>query len=206
MTSWHQTQRLEAVHRLVLDCGARTVLDLGCGPGDLLTRLATEPRLERIVGLDLSAEALERSRARLDSIACPEARERAARVELVQASMTATGTTYRGFDCALLVETIEHMDPERLSVVERALFDSMRPRTVVLTTPNADFNPFLEVPAHRFRHPDHRFEWGRARFARWVEGVACRNDYQATCSTIGGRHPRYGGATQLAVFRLSGDR
>lgn len=195
--SWLHEQRLEAVQQVVRDCGARTLIDLGCGDGDLLTRLIGETRLQRIVGLDISQEALYRLRTRLDAI--PPA-EHAGRVELVHGSMTEPGPALSGFDCALLIETIEHLDPGRLSEVERALFARMRPATVVITTPNAELNPVLGVPSSRFRHPGHRFEWGRARFRAWAEGIAQRNGYRVRCSDLAGQHPLYGGASQMAVF------
>src|SRR5690606_18101978 len=111
-----------------------------------------------------------------------------------------------GFDAAILVETIEHVDPDRLSHVERSVFHEMRPSTAVITTPNRDFNPLLGVPPHRYRHPDHRFEWGRAKFRTWVEGVARRGGYAAQCSDVAGAHPVHGGASQMAVFRRLQDR
>ncbi len=195
--SWLHEQRLESVQQVVRDCGARSVIDLGCGDGDLLTRLIFEPQIQRIVGLDISQETLYRLRTRLDGI--PPAGH-APRVELVHGSMTEPGPALIGFDCALLIETIEHLDPARLSEVERALFARMRPTTVVITTPNAELNPLLGVPSYRFRHPGHRFEWGRAKFRSWAEGVAQRNGYRFVCSDLAGQHPVYGGASQMAVF------
>jgi small RNA 2'-O-methyltransferase len=115
-------------------------------------------------------------------------------------SMTKADQELAGFDCAVLIETIEHVDPDRLSALDRAVFRGMRPRTVVVTTPNAEFNPLLGVPPRRFRHPDHRFEWSRAKFQNWAEGVARRNGYAVRCADIGGRHPELGGASQMAVF------
>jgi len=207
MASWSQSKRLEAVLDVVLSEGARTVLDLGCGDGDLLVLLAAESGIERIVGIDLCRQTLEQARARvaacLDALPGPEPSARARtgdRVELVHDSFLETGTRFRGFDCAVLLETIEHLEPRRLSVLERAVFDSIRPATVVITTPNAELNPFLDVPDHRFRHPDHRFEWDRAKFSSWSEGVGRRNGYRVACSTLAGRHPRFGGASQLGVF------
>lgn len=197
MTSWLHEQRLEAVHGAVRASGARTVLDLGCGDGDLLSRLAGDPGIERIVGVELSPGALARLRARLGDAA----RDRGAcELAFLHGSITEQGPALAGFDCAVLVETIEHVDPGRLSALERAVFGRMRPLTVVVTTPNAEFNPMLGVPAHRFRHPDHRFEWDRARFARWARGVATRNGYRVECSDIAGAHPVHGGASQMAVF------
>lgn len=199
MTTWLHDQRLEAAHEVVCNSGARTVLDLGCGDGDLLTRLVTEPQIERIVGVDLCNDALGRLRRRLDVLKGPGT----AQVNLIHGSMVEAGAALTGFDCAILIEAIEHTDPERLSVLERAVFAQMRPATVVITTPNAEFNPLLGVPAHRFRHPDHRFEWDRTKFRRWADGVANRNNYRVLCRDIAGRHPSFGGASQMAVFAVA---
>jgi hypothetical protein len=64
-----------------------------------------------------------------------------------------------GFEAAVVVEVIEHLDPPRLAAFERVLFEFARPRTVVLTTPNREYNVKWEtLPARKFRHCDHRFE------------------------------------------------
>ncbi len=197
MTSWLHEERLEAARAAVIASGAASILDLGCGDGDLLLRLLDEPGIERVVAMDTCDRALDRLRRRLRTRAVPPA----ARVELLRASMTEPAQPLAGFDCAVLVETIEHLAPDRLSRLERAVFTTMRPRTVVVTTPNAEFNGLLGVPAHRFRHPDHRFEWTRPQFRRWADGVAGRTGYAVTCRDIAGRHPDLGGASQMAVFR-----
>jgi 3' terminal RNA ribose 2'-O-methyltransferase Hen1 len=192
-------ERLLAVLAALRDSGARRILDLGCGEGNLLTLLMREPRFERIVGIDLSLPCLERLRAKLrDADAATRAR-----VELVHGCITEPRPALRHFDAAVLVETIEHIAPNRLSVLERAVFRDLRPAVVVITTPNADFNALLGVPGHRFRHPDHRFEWGRAKFGAWAEGVARRNGYGVGCRDLAGRHPVCGGASQMAYFTYS---
>ncbi|MFW6027436.1 MAG: methyltransferase domain-containing protein [bacterium] len=197
MTTWLHEQRLAAARKAVLKSGARSVLDLGCGEGDLLVRLAAEPRIERITGVDLCLGSLERLRERL----AKQDGENTARIDLVHGSMTECGAALDGFDCAILIETIEHIEPEHLSGLERAVFAGVRPAAVIITTPNAEFNRLLGVPSHRFRHPGHRFEWDRARFRRWTRGVAGRNGYNAACHDIAGCHPALGGASQMAVFR-----
>lgn len=196
MISWFHEQRLDAVQTALARCGARTVLDLGCGEGHLLTRLAGEPRIERVVGIDLSLPALTRLRSRLQDM--PAAAR--ARIELLHGPLAEVGLPFIGFDAAVLVETLEHIASDRLSDLERAVFLRMRPATVVITTPNAEFNALLGVPSHRFRHPDHRFEWSRAKFQLWISGVARRSGYLVSRHDIAGCHPVCGGASQMAVF------
>lgn len=196
MTTWLHAERLAAVEAAVRETAARSVLDLGCGDGDLLLRLARTEGIGRVLGLDLDRAALERLRARLAALDPAPA----ARVELVHGSLTEAGAALAGFDCAVLVETIEHLAPGDLPALERAVFAAMRPAHAVITTPNAEFNRLLGVPAHRFRHPGHRFEWDRARFRIWAGAVADRHGYRVACRDIAGRHPTLGGASQMAVF------
>lgn len=199
MTTWLHEQRLDAARDAVLASGARTIADLGCGDGDLLVRLLNEPSVEKIVGIDICIHSLARLRGRLDGADG----EQSASVDLMHGSMTAYHPALAGIDCAILIETIEHIDPDRLSVLELSIFERMQPETVIVTTPNAEFNPPLGVPSHRFRHPDHRFEWDRARFRRWAGGVATRSGYSVAHSDIGGKHSILGSASQMAVFRHS---
>jgi small RNA 2'-O-methyltransferase len=197
LTSELHRQRLAAVLEVIRSSGARTVLDLGCGDGAFLIRLVREPGIERVVGVEFSAAALKALRDELGQ-APPEIARKA---ELIQGSVTEPLEELTGFDAAVLVEVIEHVEPHRLSLVERAVFGRLAPTTIVVTTPNADFNAFLGVPNHRFRHPDHRFEWGRDRFRSWAGGVGRRNGYQVAFADVEAVHPVHGGPTQMAVFR-----
>ncbi len=201
MTGALHEERLQAVQAALLRTGAARVLDLGCGDGDLLVRLAQDARFTRLVGVDIDHAALGRLRARLSALDV-----RAGHVELRHGSMAEPAADLAGYDCALLVETIEHIDPARLSALERALFARMRPRHVIVTTPNAAFNTLLGVPPHRFRHPDHRFEWDRAAFRRWAGRVGGEGGYTVTFEDVAGCHPDLGGASQMAVFTRGAGR
>lgn len=101
-----------------------------------------------------------------------------------------------------MVEVIEHLDPPRLGAFERSLFAYAQPTTVVVTTPNVEYNPRFEtLPAGSLRHRDHRFEWTRAELADWAAQVNERYGYQAEITGIGPEDPEVGCPTQMVVFR-----
>ena len=194
-------QRLDAVMTVLRAAGAERVLDLGCGPGPLLLRLSEADWAREIVGLDVDAGELRRARAALAEQSVDER----GRVRLVQGDLLRPDPALAGFDAAALVETIEHIAPSRLSALEHGVFAMLRPGVVVVTTPNADYNPLYGRPEGRFRHPDHKFEWSRVQFRAWAGRVAAAHGYRASLHDIGPAHPRVGTSSQMAVFRRAGD-
>jgi hypothetical protein len=113
--------------------------------------------------------------------------------------------TYRddqlaGFDAILLVEVIEHLEPDRIESLEGSVFAAARPGHVIVTTPNREYNSLYGMAVEQFRHRDHRFEWTRAEFGAWAEGVASRHGYRVSFRTIGDVDPELGPPTQLALF------
>lgn len=191
--------RLTAVLGALRESGARSVLDLGCGEGRLLRALLADRRFERIVGVDVSYRTLERAQDRLRLDQQPASQQ--ARILLVQGSLTYRDKRLDGYDAAAAVEVVEHLDPPRLAAFERVLFECARPRTVVLTTPNVEYNvKFESLSAGKLRHRDHRFEWTRAEFQSWANGVASRFGYTVSFLPIGAEDPVLGAPTQMATF------
>jgi 3' terminal RNA ribose 2'-O-methyltransferase Hen1 len=191
--------RLGAVVAALKQAGAKRVLDLGCGEGQLLNVLLKDPGFERIAGVDVSYRTLELAKERLNLDRLP-ARLRE-RIELFQGALTYRDSRLAGFDAACAVEVIEHLDPPRLPAFERVVFEFARPATVVVTTPNADYNVrFENLPAGRLRHRDHRFEWTRREFQDWAEAVGRRFGYTPRFLPVGQVDAEVGSPTQMAVF------
>ncbi len=192
-------QRLGAVTAALRAAGARRVLDLGCGDGRLLRELVRDASFLEIVGVDVSHRALELAARRLRLERLPEHQRE--RIRLFQSSLTYRDRRLQGFDAAAVIEVIEHLDPSRRHAFERALFGDARPGTVVVTTPNVEYNVRFEgLPAGRLRHRDHRFEWTRAEFEAWAAEVAERHGYRAAFLPVGDVDPEVGPPTQMAVF------
>ena len=192
-------QRLNAVLAAVREIGATSLADLGCGEGKLLARALDEPALSRIYGMDVSPQALARARHALHFDTLPPARR--ARIEIAQGSLLYRDHRLEGFDAAALVEVIEHLDAPRLRAMERVVFQHARPRRVILTTPNREYNAhWPAVGAERLRHRDHRFEWTRAECQAWAERVAAAYGYHAARQELGPVDPALGAPSQLVIF------
>ncbi len=195
-------QRKQAVLDALRDVDASRVVDLGCGEGALLRDLVRHPEFTEVLGVDVSARALELARRRLSLDRMPDSQR--ARLRLLQSSLTYRDERLAGYDAVVLMEVVEHIDAERLPALESTVFANARPRTVVVTTPNVEHNVRLErLAAGTMRHRDHRFEWTRQEFADWAAGVCGRTGYSVQVLPVGDVDPAVGPPTQMAVFHRS---
>ncbi|MDX3847444.1 3' terminal RNA ribose 2'-O-methyltransferase Hen1 [Streptomyces europaeiscabiei] len=193
-------QRRDAIIAALEESGATRVLDLGCGQGQLMQALLKDVRFTEIVGTDVSMRALTIASRRLKLDRMGE--RQASRVQLFQSSLAYTDKRLKGYDAAVLCEVIEHLDLPRLPALEYAVFGSARPRTVLVTTPNVEYNVRWEsLPAGHVRHGDHRFEWTREEFRTWATTVAERHGYDVGFMPVGPDDPEVGPPTQMAVFK-----
>jgi 3' terminal RNA ribose 2'-O-methyltransferase Hen1 len=191
------TLRREAVVGVLEELGAHRVIDLGCGSGQLVGALLGRPGFTKVAGTDVSAQALAIAARRLKLDRMPD--RQLERLELFQGALTYTDDRFAGYDAAVLMEVVEHVDPSRLSALERVVFGAARPVHVIVTTPNVEYNvryDFLEG----MRHADHRFEWTRAEFQAWAAKVCGEYGYHVAFRPVGDDDPEVGSPTQMALF------
>jgi 3' terminal RNA ribose 2'-O-methyltransferase Hen1 len=194
-------QRMGAVIAVLKSVDAKRVVDLGCGEGKLLRALLEEKSFTEVLGMDVSYRSLEIAsrRLRLDRLPLKQKE----RIRLMHGSLMYRDKRLAGYDAATVVEVVEHLDPPRLAAFERVLFESARPKTVVITTPNAEYNvKFETLPVAQFRHKDHRFEWTREQFQQWARGISERFGYGVRFLPVGEEDPQVGAPTQMGVFSL----
>jgi 3' terminal RNA ribose 2'-O-methyltransferase Hen1 len=195
--------RMAAVVEALRASGAKVIADLGCGEGKLLQHLVRERWVDRLIGVDPAARELEWAAKRL-KLHTPGGPPEG-RVTLLHGSVTYRDRRWEGVDAAALVEVIEHLDMDRLPALEKVVFGAARPATVIVSTPNADYNAlFPKLRAGAFRHPDHRFEWSRAQFRAWTQRIGETWGYAADLSGIGKLDDALGAPTQMAIFRRTG--
>jgi 3' terminal RNA ribose 2'-O-methyltransferase Hen1 len=192
-------RRIEAVLRQIDAFHPARTLDLGCGDGKLLQQLMQRRTINVIAGMDVSAMQLQRTVRRLKLDRMPDFDR--ARLNLFHGSLMYRDDRLRGYDVATMVEVIEHLDPPRLSACERVVFEYARPRVVIVTTPNAEYNTlFPSMPAGALRHRDHRFEWSRQEFHDWAARIGDTYKCAFSIYAIGDEDPDLGPPTQMAVF------
>ena len=191
--------RIESVTQAVTASGASRVIDLGCGEGRLLRELLKQKQFTEIAGMDVSHRSLEVASERLHLDTMPPKQKE--RIRLFQGSLMYKDKRLAGFEAATVVEVIEHLDPPRLAAFERVVFEHAKPNTIIITTPNVEYNVRFEtLPAGQFRHKDHRFEWTREQFQSWAEGLAQRYGYAVAFSPVGNEDAEVGAPTQMGVF------
>ena len=193
-------RRLEAVVKAVIDNGAKRVIDIGCGEGKLISLLLSNPKIQKVTGVDVSILALERAKSRLNYDRMPEYKK--AKLELLQGSLTYKDKRFCGYDAVCVIEVIEHLEPTRLTALKRVLFEFTAPPVVIMSTPNVEYNVNYErLNAGAVRDSDHRFEWTRREFRDFANDICDAYGYSVEFFDIGDMDEEHGAPTQMGVFK-----
>ncbi|XP_076010506.1 small RNA 2'-O-methyltransferase [Genypterus blacodes] len=202
-------------HQFIIDFVKRDkpkkVVDLGCSKCCLIKNLRFHREIELLVGVDINLAKVTKKMHELAPLSTEYLQPRCSplSIELYQGSVTEKDARLRGFDLLTSVELIEHLplaDVERFSEV---VFGYMTPVSVIISTPNSEFNPLLPGLTG-FRHSDHKFEWTRAEFQSWAMKVCEEFGYEVQFTGVGQAPPvqqeRVGFCSQIAVFQRRGGR
>ncbi|KAL7887915.1 hypothetical protein AOLI_G00028890 [Acnodon oligacanthus] len=204
------TQRHQFVVEFVESCDPRKVMDLGCADCGLLRKLKFHRhRIEVLVGVDIDRAAVRRRAHALAPLSSDylQPSPRPLTIELYQGSVTEREPCTRGFDLVTCIELIEHLELWEVERFSDVVFGYMTPCAVIVSTPNAEFNPLL--PGLKgFRHNDHKFEWTRTEFQTWALRVCRKYGYSVEFTGVGeapGPDRGVGFCSQIGVFRRDAD-
>lgn len=196
-----QQQRINDVFEILKSAAPSSVIDVGCGEGELAKLLVQQTKIPRITALDVSQRQLEIAARRLRSQSVIQAPFQ--RLNLIHASATYRDPRTAGHQAAVAMEIVEHIDPDKLAAFTELLLEPSDLTLVVVTTPNREFNRVYNHRHQRndrLRHWDHRFEWDQPQFQAWAGHAAAAHGYSVDFRPVGAAHPQYGPPTQMAVF------
>jgi len=194
-----KSERIKAVITALINSGSRSVVDIGCGDGTLIKEMMIYEQFESIIGLDLSNKLLGKAHKRLG---LDQLHSEQTRVKLIRGSLTKCEDLIVDFDAATAVEVIEHLTKSSLLLFEEAIFALAKIRTVIVTTPNYEYNVmFGHLLGGKYRNKNHRFEFTLNEFRTWALDLSKRTGYQVVFSNIGPVNEEIGAPTQMAIFQ-----
>ncbi|KAM4629310.1 small RNA 2'-O-methyltransferase [Polymixia lowei] len=203
-------QRHEFVVEFVRRNKPKKVVDLGCNDCTLLRMLKFHREIQVLSGVDINSAIMKKKMHGLDPIPTDYLQPGFSplSIELYQGSVTQKDARLRGFDLVTSMELIEHLHLDDVDRFSEVVFNYMTPVSVIISTPNSEFNPLFPRLAG-FRHFDHKFEWTRAEFQSWALKVCVKYGYEVQFTGVGqapaGQQDRVGFCSQIGVFwRLGG--
>ncbi|KAI1891491.1 hypothetical protein AGOR_G00144360 [Albula goreensis] len=203
-------QRHQFVVDFVKKYKPKKVVDLGCADCSLLRKLKFHRDIELLVGVDINSNVVRRKMYTLAPFSSEylNPANQPLTVELYEGSATEKDPRTKGFDLVTCIELIEHLPLAEVERFSEVVFGYMSPAAVIVTTPNADFNPLLPG-CYGFRHIDHKFEWTKAEFQNWALGVCRLYGYMVEFTGVGEapcNEERIGFCSQIGVFHKDSSR
>ncbi|XP_063241778.1 uncharacterized protein LOC134541951 [Bacillus rossius redtenbacheri] len=202
-------QRYLAVCKILEEdrwCGSiKKVIDFGCAELGFFPYLKNVAGVEEMLEVDVDRELLRHYKCRAAPLTSDYLKKRhdPLAVHVLVGSVAEQDSRLRGSDAVVCIELIEHLYPDTLEALPYTVFEYIRPRVAIFTTPNSEFNVLLPN-LQGFRHDDHKFEWTREQFACWAHNLTTR--FPRYSVSFVGIAPgpegsvRYGCCSQMAVF------
>jgi SAM-dependent methyltransferase len=191
-------QRQTAILKAIEAAKPRSVLDIGCGEGNLLAclvRVANPHPIQILVGLDTDHRSVIRANefvrmsaenqtktGRWSDLIFTLLEGSFSKIKLRIGSFVDINEFWSlSFDLVVSSEVIEHLDPPELAKYWKIHLDVLRPKHLIVTTPNRDFNAIFRASEavtgeskffmkdgvdYPMRHEDHKFEYTRQEFEK----------------------------------------
>ena len=188
---------LKARHEFIrnnFDLKQRDIVDLGCGEGKYAFYLAEKTKFD-VHAIDIDPE----------------------RIEYIERKIKNTGTkniiTYDSIDtfldsnnepvdvlCTEMIEHLESIDYAKDFVAK--ILNNEYVQSLILTTPNKDFNQFYKISDDDSRHDDHKFELTESEYKDFCNDVMLKlsGNYELVYHNIGDSVNDIT-PTQLAYFK-----
>uniref|UniRef100_A0A336MDH8 Small RNA 2'-O-methyltransferase n=1 Tax=Culicoides sonorensis TaxID=179676 RepID=A0A336MDH8_CULSO len=186
----------------------KKVIDFGCSELKFFNTIRYNlPGIEHVLEIDIDEAVLKQHAHSVKPMITEFIKQRPAplKVQVYKGSIATKHECLLNTDALIAIELIEHLTSDVLSELPNVVFDYMKPKLAIFTTPNSEAN-VLFPEMEGFRHWDHKFEWTRAEFEKWAYDICEKfTDYSVEFYQIGVGPPEkndlnFGGISQCAIF------
>ncbi|XP_026823009.1 small RNA 2'-O-methyltransferase isoform X1 [Rhopalosiphum maidis] len=186
----------------------KKVVDFGCSEIGLFKCIKPIPGLNNIMLVDVDFETLDLNQSKVlptnyDHISMHERKEPLI-VDIYNGSIADQDDRMLGVDAVICIELIEHLYLDVLDALPYTVFEFIKPKLAIFTTPNVEFNILFPNFTTQFRHDDHKFEWTRKQFKEWAKKItALYPEYAVQFDGIGAGPSgteNIGCCSQMAIF------
>lgn len=156
-------ERISSIYNLLLENNVTSVLELGCGTGRLLQKLAESKSFSKIVGIDNSDKRVIKAQKATKNYDVQILKQSFFQIE--------NPNIFKNYDAIVASEVIEHLVPEDLEKLIALIFEGISPKIIVFTTPNKTYNCNYATLYNGFRHSSHVFEYDEIDIMKLIDNI-----------------------------------
>ncbi len=156
-------ERNLSIYNALIENNVSSILELGCGTGRLLEKLAKSEKFSKLMGIDNSAKRILKARNVTKGYS----------VQFLQQSFLEIKDLYEmvAYDAIVASEVIEHLCSEDLEKFISLIFRIICPNIVIFTTPNKTYNCNYANLHNGLRHSSHVFEYDETDIIKFIDKI-----------------------------------
>jgi len=166
--------RVDHLSQLVYELTPKVLHDIGCNTGAYIGALVS--KCDTYIGYDVDAGAIHKANLKIQDKKYPNA----SAIVIEHDHQYTCGPS----DVVLITEVLEHIDKEESLKLLKQLV-SAKPKAIVATVPNVEFNKYYGIPDGDTRHDDHKWEPTFQEFAAFVLEATCGTDSTVEFINVG---------------------
>lgn len=157
--------RINTISKIIPTCN--TVVDFGCGEGKFLPIARKIDESHYYIAIDKNAECLDKIEHKADLKGLDNVITYSSIDEFMNDRITGNEDKY----VVMMNECIEHNELDEAKSIISKFLDDKYCTTIIITTPNMEFNQFYNMGEGELRHEDHKFELTEEEFKSFIQSI-----------------------------------